>query len=147
MSVPATPVLLGALILRHADGRLPAGRGRYVSDVVADILHFAFGCSPDPHALMSLIDVEAAGSVPGVVAVSTDVDVAGIVRPARAAADSPGHRPCVSPILPGDRRTVDEPVVIVVAGGRYEAGAPAQVVWGPLTLALALGAVREAVAA
>ena len=138
MRVPATPGLLGASVLRREDARLLTGRGRYVSDsVVPDMLHVAFVRSPHAHALITSIDVETARHVPGVVAVITGGDLAGIVRPVRATSDTPSYRPCDTPILPGDRvRMVGEAVAMVVARGRYEAedGVEAERVgWEPLT--------------
>jgi aerobic carbon-monoxide dehydrogenase large subunit len=138
VSVPATPGLLGASVLRREDARLLTGRGRYVSDsVVPDMLHVAFVRSPHAHALITSIDVEPARRVPGVVTVITGPDLARIVSPIRASADTPSYRPCDTPILPGDRvRMVGEPVAMVVARGRYQAEDGVEAVrigWEPLT--------------
>jgi carbon-monoxide dehydrogenase large subunit len=136
-SLAATPGLVGARVLRREDARLLTGCGRYVSDAtVPNLLHVAFVRSPHAHALITSIDVERARRVPGVVAVITGADIAGLVRPLRATSGTPGYRACDTPILPGDRvRMVGEPVVLVVASGRYQAedGVDAvHIAWEPL---------------
>jgi CO/xanthine dehydrogenase Mo-binding subunit len=66
--------------------------------------------------------VTAAREVPGVAAVLTAHDLAGVVKPMRAIARTPAYRPCDTPILARDKvRMVGEPVALVLAADRYRA--------------------------
>jgi carbon-monoxide dehydrogenase large subunit len=114
---------MGARVLRREDARLLRGRGRYVSDVsVPGQLHAAFVRSPRAHAELLDVDVTAAREVPGVAAVLTAHDLAGVVKPMRAIARTPAYRPCDTPILARDKvRMVGEPVALVLAADRYRA--------------------------
>jgi carbon-monoxide dehydrogenase large subunit len=70
---------LGAALRRREDRRLVTGGGRYVSDLSRPgLLHLAVARSPHAHALIRGIDTAAAATAPGVVAVVTAADLAGL---------------------------------------------------------------------
>jgi carbon-monoxide dehydrogenase large subunit len=109
---------IGRPVLRLEDERLLRGRGRYVSDLIAasKALRVKVLRSPHAHARLLAIDTTAACARPGVVAVLTASDLAGIV-----------DLPCdwvppgmdvvpLHPILARNRvRYVGEPVAAVAA--------------------------------
>jgi carbon-monoxide dehydrogenase large subunit len=69
--------VFGARMRRKEDPRFLTGRGQYTDDVqVAGTLHAAFVRSPHPHARVLGIDLEAARSHPGVIAVYTGKELA-----------------------------------------------------------------------
>ncbi len=73
---------IGAPLPRAAAKRLLAGRGQYVDDVkLARMAHAAFLRSPFAHARIVRIDVAAARKAPGVAAVLTGADIAGMIEP------------------------------------------------------------------
>jgi aerobic carbon-monoxide dehydrogenase large subunit len=123
---------------RLEDVRLLTGFGRYVADLkLADVTHAVFVRSPHAHADVLAIDVEAARSAAGVVAVLTAADLA---------ADGVGALPCgvdqkradgtkayqsLRPLLVGVGgriRTVAEPVAMVIAGSARAAQDAAELV-------------------
>ena len=68
--------LFGEPIPRNADPRLLKGEGAYVDDIpLTGALHSAFLRSPFARARIKSIDVSAARSYPGVVAVYTCDDI------------------------------------------------------------------------
>ncbi|MGX9961994.1 xanthine dehydrogenase family protein molybdopterin-binding subunit [Roseomonas sp. F4] len=112
---------LGEPLRRLEDPRLLTGGGRFTADIAADgALQAVFVRSPHAHARILGIDTAAARALPGVVAVFTAAEVAGL-----------GHNPAVSeihdaagrrhvephrPPIPTDRvRHVGEVVAMVVA--------------------------------
>ena len=143
------PRLVGASIKRREDGRLVAGRGRFIDDVVVpDLLHLAIVRSPHAHARVRRIDATAARSVEGVAAVLTLDDLpacAGSVPPLVPAA---GIRAYVHPVLAGGLvRHVGEAVAVVVADTAYRAADAAERVavdWEPLRAAITPDAALEA---
>jgi carbon-monoxide dehydrogenase large subunit len=71
---------IGQSIKRVEDPRLVAGNGTFVGDLAfPDMLHAAFVRSPHAHARLRRIDVAMARNVPGVVAVLTGADMAGVL--------------------------------------------------------------------
>jgi HEPN domain-containing protein len=65
---------------RFEDPKLLAGHGAFVGDVtLPDMLHAAVLRSPYAHARLAAVDVSAARDLPGVVAVLTGADIAGIL--------------------------------------------------------------------
>jgi carbon-monoxide dehydrogenase large subunit len=69
--------VFGARMRRKEDPRFLTGRGQYTDDVqVAGTLHAAFVRSPHPHARVLGIDLDAARSHPGVIAVYTGKELA-----------------------------------------------------------------------
>src|SRR5262245_1681254 len=117
----ARPKIIGARVKRTEDPRLLAGLGSYVDDrQVPGVLHVAFRRSDHPHARIRAIDCTAARAAPGVVAVLTAEDLAGLVKPLVATSRMAGYY--ATPILPLARhkvRYVGEPIVGVVAESRY----------------------------
>ncbi|MCA6106213.1 xanthine dehydrogenase family protein molybdopterin-binding subunit [Bradyrhizobium cenepequi] len=73
---------IGQSVPRPNLDRLLQGRGQYVSDLVLPrMVHVAFVRSPHAHARISAINTEAAKAMPGVVAVVTGRELAGVVTP------------------------------------------------------------------
>src|SRR5207237_5963375 len=73
---------IGTSIQRVEDNRVLTGRGRYVDDVsLPRMLHAAFLRSPHPHARITNVDVSAATSMSGVVAVLTGADMQRLSNP------------------------------------------------------------------
>jgi len=132
--------IFGAALKRKEDGRLVAGRGRYLDDLKAEgLLHAVIVRSPHAHADVTRIDAAPALALDGVVAVLTLAELpelAGSVPPLVA---EPRRRPYRHPVLAGDRvRHVGEAVAVVVASDAYRAadGAAAVVVeYAPLDAA------------
>jgi aerobic carbon-monoxide dehydrogenase large subunit len=80
---------LGQPIKRFEDPRLVTGHGSYVNDIaLPNMLHAAVLRSPYAHAHLRLIEISAARTLPGVVAVLTGADIAGVLQdiPTRAMA-------------------------------------------------------------
>jgi aerobic carbon-monoxide dehydrogenase large subunit len=148
MTSPPAGRLVGASVKRREDGRLVAGRARYLDDlVVPGLLHIAVVRSPHAHARVRSVARETARRADGVVAVLTLPDLpecAGSVPPLVPAVGMPAY---VHPVLAGDVvRHVGEAVAVVVADNAYRAAdAATQVVvdYEPLsavtTVAAALG--------
>jgi carbon-monoxide dehydrogenase large subunit len=114
---------MGARIKRLEDPRLMTGRGRYLDDLrLHGLLHAAFVRSPHAHAVLSSVDVGAALARPGVAAVLTGRDVAGVVAPLTARLDTPGFVPTPWPALADARvRFAGEVVAVVAAADVYQA--------------------------
>ena len=121
-AVPAHP--FGTSPKRVEDGRLLAGRGRFLDDLhVPGVLHMAFARSPHAHARVERVDAAAALAIPGVVAVLTVADLpecAGAAVPPLVPA--PSFRVHEQPALAGPEvRHVGEPVAVIVAEDAYRA--------------------------
>jgi 2-furoyl-CoA dehydrogenase large subunit len=120
---------------RKEDGRLLAGRGRFVDDLgLPGMLHAAMLRSPHAHARIVSVDARAAEAVPGVAAVLTGAQAArrsGPIRPL-----IPTRVPLRDWCLAVDRvRFVGEPVAAVAAVDRATAEDAAErieVVYEPL---------------
>ncbi len=112
--------LIGASVDRVEDPRLLTGRGRFVDDVVAPrMLHAAFLRSVVPHGRLEAIDTAAAAALPGVVAVLTAKDLAGVCA-SISQQGPPGLRTPVFTVLATDHvRFVGDPIAIVIAESRY----------------------------
>jgi len=142
MSAPGTTAkLLGASVKRLEDPRVLLGRTRYVDDVrIEGCLSIAFARSPYAHARIVVIDTAAARRAPGVVAVLTAPDLAGVLPVLRVEHDAAtGRPPCRTvewPVLAsGKARFVGEAVVAVVAESRAlaeDAAALVDIDWDPL---------------
>lgn len=124
---------------RHEDERLLTGRGRFIADLRLPGSAHAFVIrSPHAHATLHAIDVAAARTMPGVLAVLTAAEVAadglgGIPwEIAPPGAGSVEGDPSVAPpqsLLARDRvRYVGEPVVLVVAARLDQARDAAELV-------------------
>jgi aerobic carbon-monoxide dehydrogenase large subunit len=117
--------VLGRRVLRVEDERLLTVGGTYVDDVrVPELTRAAqvtFVRSPIAHALITGIDASAALAEPGVVAVLTAEDAAGL----------PGKQddPMAEPLLAAGRvRFAGEPVAMVITDGRYQGEDAAELV-------------------
>jgi carbon-monoxide dehydrogenase large subunit len=114
--------ILGTRVLRTEDPRFLTSGGVYTEDVVDDRLagacHVFFVRSPVAHARIQAIDVSAARSAPGVVAVYTAADLDGLP----AIEPSPMFNGKMArPVLAADKvRHVGDPVAIVVTEQPYQ---------------------------
>lgn len=116
----------GQPLKRFEDPRLVTGRGSFVDDIqLSDMLYAAVTRSPHAHAWIRAIDTSAARNLPGVVAVLTGQDAAGVVGDVPTRAMSGGWevaemRPSEQPVLArGKANYVGQPVAVVVAQDRY----------------------------
>jgi aerobic carbon-monoxide dehydrogenase large subunit len=133
----------GQPLKRFEDPRLLTGRGSFVDDIqLPDMLYAAALRSPHAHARIRSIDVSAARSLPGVVAVLTGADIAGVLGdvPTRAMVggwEIDELKPVEQPVLArGKVCYVGQPVALAVARERYvarDAVALIEVDYEPLT--------------
>jgi len=101
---------IGEHVLRREDFRFLRGKGNYVDDIQRHGQHYAvFVRSPQAHAQIKSIDISAAASSSGVVAVLTGDDVA---------ADEIGGIPCGWGITSKDGSAMHEPAWPILAQGR-----------------------------
>src|SRR6202521_4383284 len=126
----------GQAVLRVEDAALLGGRGQFTDDVAAPgQTYLAFLRSPYAHARIASIDVSAARSAPGVLAVFTGAEVAlagvktipsatGFQRADGKPVATPPHRALAHEFV----RFVGEPVVAVVADSRNAARDAAETV-------------------
>lgn len=119
---------IGQPMKRFEDPKLVTGHGSFVGDVkLPDMLHAAVLRSPYAHARIRSVDVSAARDLPGVVAILTGADIAGILPdiPTRA---MEGERamdelhPPEHPVLATEKVCyVGQAVALVVARDPYVA--------------------------
>ena len=119
---------VGQSMKRFEDPRLVTGKGTFVGDLtLPDMLHAAVLRSQHAHARLRRVDVAAARAVPGVIAVLTGADIAGVLPgiPTRAmtgeravdALQAPAY-----PLLPHEKVCyVGQPIAVVVAHDPYVA--------------------------
>ncbi len=122
--------VIGRPLLRKEDYRLLTGQGRYLDDVVVPgALHAHFLRSPAAHARIVSIDVAAARTAPGVIAVVTGREVNEWTTSLRMAPPIPGLQPVEMTTLPVDKvRFAGDPVACVVATDRYLAEDAAELI-------------------
>jgi len=122
---PAAGRFVGQAVPRKEDPRLLTGRGRYVDDVrLPGMLHAHFVRSDVARARISRLDVSAARSAPGVVAVLTADDLnaaAGPMMPTLFVGGAMGPGAPLVPLAPGDVRFVGDPIALIIATDRYAA--------------------------
>ncbi|MBW7885388.1 MAG: xanthine dehydrogenase family protein molybdopterin-binding subunit [Caldilineaceae bacterium] len=118
----------GQPIKRNEDPRLLTGQATFTDDVhLPDMLHVAFFRSPFAHARIKSIDVTAAQTMPGVVAVYTAADLGRYWQPGPLLVPPPPVKHIVFnqqtqvPLAKDKVRFVGEPVAVVVAESRYQA--------------------------
>jgi carbon-monoxide dehydrogenase large subunit len=71
---------VGRPLKRFEDPKLVTGHGSFIDDItLPDMLHAAVLRSPYAHARIRSVDVSAAAALPGVVAVLTGADIAGVL--------------------------------------------------------------------
>lgn len=112
---------------RIEDHALLTGAARFMDDLspVAGLRHAAIVRSPHAHATIRGIDAERALALPGVHAVVTGAEIAGIIRPIPSVVRAPiKYYPCAVDKV----RFVGEPVAVVVADSRYVAEDAAELV-------------------
>src|SRR5581483_8536016 len=114
---------IGQKVKRTEDPRLIQGIGHYVDDIrLADTLHVAILRSQYAHAKINSINIDAAKSAPGVVAVYTGSDVEGRVGYVPCAAALPDLKVPKYPVLALDKVIfVGQPIAAVVATDKYKA--------------------------
>ncbi len=125
------PGFFGRSLPRVEDDRLLRGAGRFVDDLhIPDAVEAAFLRSPFAHARITHLDVSAARSMPGVVAVYDSPTVAGRIEPLLNAEElrvppgiadlDPINKLQPAPILAYDEvNHVGQPIAMVVAESRY----------------------------
>src|SRR5262245_13992043 len=141
-----TERLFGKSIKRREDPRFITGRGQYVDDVkLTGMTYAAFVRSPHAHARIMGIDTSPAKAHPGVVAVFTGADMAGVNSlpcgwDLRKDKNIPGvvqdlvmppHMPLTSDVA----RHVGDPVAVVIAdsySAATDAAEKVNVAWEPL---------------
>lgn len=124
--------VVGQRLRRREDPALLTGEARYVADlVVPGALHAALVRSTVAHARITSIDVEAARSMPGVVAVFTGEDLQGEWAgplpcgwPVTADMKAPAHLP----LAVGKVHYVGDGLAVVLARSEYEATDAAEAV-------------------
>src|SRR5687768_5732411 len=119
---------MGQRVLRLEDAKLLTGRALFIDDVeLPGMLEVAFLRSDDAHGILRRIDVTAARSRPGVVAVYTAADLGDYWRPGPLLVPPPPvpglifHERTQVPLVKDKVRHLGEPVVLVVAVSRYVA--------------------------
>lgn len=112
---------IGQALPRKEDRRLLTGSGRYLDDIeVPGALHACFVRSPHAHARIVAIDLDAARTMPGVVAVVTGHELAQWTTRHRMAPPIEGLHPVEMDSLPIERvRFHGDPVACVIAADRY----------------------------
>src|SRR5215475_7881284 len=139
MATVASDRLFGKSIKRREDPRFITGRGQYVDDVkIPGMTYAAFVRSPHAHARIRGIDVAAAKAHPGVVAVFTGQDMAGVNSlpcgwDLRKDKNVPGVvqdliMPPHMPLSSDEARHVGDPVAIVIADSQTAARDGAELV-------------------
>lgn len=121
---PGRDRYIGRALPRPGAKRLLGGRGRYTDDVVLPrMLHAAFLRSPYAHARLGDIEIAEAVAMPGVRAVLTGTDFAGICTPwTGTLSHFKGLRSAPQMPLPTDKVVwAGQPVVMVLAESRAEA--------------------------
>ena len=115
---------IGQPVPRADAQRLLMGRGRFVDDMqLPRMVHAAFLRSPVAHGRIAALDVDAARTMPGVVAVITGDDLVGVVEPyVGVLSHLAGLRSAPQmPMAVGRVRWQGEPVAMVLAQTRAEA--------------------------
>jgi len=123
MSTPAAGRFVGQSVVRVEDERILTGRGRFIDDLrLPGMVHAAFLRSNVAHARIAALDVSQALEMPGVVAIITAADLAGVVHPMQIGPEAVGLARPVFTALATDRvRYIGDPVALVVADSRYTA--------------------------
>ncbi|HSZ43347.1 MAG TPA: xanthine dehydrogenase family protein molybdopterin-binding subunit [Trebonia sp.] len=109
--------MIGEEIRRREDPALLTGRGQYVDDLtLPGMLHAFVVRSPVAHARIVAVDVAAARAVPGVVAVFTAADLAGVKALPGGEGMPPGALNPPYPVLASEKVLwAGQPVALVVA--------------------------------
>ncbi len=117
--------IFGSAIRRREDPRLLTGTGTFTDDIsLPGMVYAAMLRSPHAHARITRIDTTRAKSAPGVVAVFTGADTAGVLKPLPCAWLIPNSNLKVAeyPVIARDVvRYVGDVVAVVVAQSAYQA--------------------------
>ena len=120
-----TTRIFGSGIRRREDPRLITGQATYTDDIKLNgMVHAAILRSPHAHARIRGIDTSAAKSAPGVLAVYTGADTAGVLNPIPCAwvvPDSDVKAVAYPAIATDTVRYTGDAVAVVVAQSRYQA--------------------------
>ncbi len=118
----------GQPIKRNEDPRLLTGQATFTDDVhIAGMLHAAFVRSDYAHARIKRVDVSAALTMPGVVAIYTAADLGDYWQPGPLLVPPPPVKDLVFnprtqvPLAKDKIRHSGEPIAVVVAASRYQA--------------------------
>jgi aerobic carbon-monoxide dehydrogenase large subunit len=127
---PTAAKLVGSSVQRVEDSAFLTGGGRYTDDLKLPLtLSAAFHRSPVPHARIIAMDTNAAQRVPGVTAVLTHVELAGVLKPLKQRMSPPGYKSVAWTALASDKlRFVGDPIAMVLAEDRYIAEDAAELV-------------------
>ncbi len=119
--LPTERKWVGKSIRRVEDPKFLIGRGGYIDDLrLPGVLHAAVVRSPEAHARITRMDVEAARKLPGVVAVVTGAEAAELCNPMPDFGPDPAKH--TWRLLAVDKvRYVGEGVAAIVAESRYVA--------------------------
>src|SRR4029077_5289963 len=133
MSVEPNPPsgrVLGRSVPRLEDRPLLTGRGQFVGDIAFPRqLHMRVVRSPYAHAALRAVDIAAALTAPGVIAVWTGADIADLPSIDFRDPAAEALRPYRQPLLARERlRYVGEPVAVVFATDPYLAEDAAELV-------------------
>ena len=122
--------VIGRPVTRLEDAPLVRGMGKFAGDIsFPRQLHMRVVRSDVAHGLVKAVDVAAARTMPGVVAVWIAADVADIPLIPFRATKLRGLEPYCQPVLARDRvRYVGEPVAVVFADDAYRAEDAAEMV-------------------
>jgi carbon-monoxide dehydrogenase large subunit len=121
--------LVGERVPRKEDPRLLTGHGCYVDDVtVAGLLHAHFLRSEVARGRIAHLDVTAAATAEGVVAVLTGAELNGRVAGDMHGTLSMNDRGPLTPLADTDVRHVGDPVALIVATSRYLAEDAAELI-------------------
>jgi carbon-monoxide dehydrogenase large subunit len=116
--------ILGTRVVRTEDPRFLTRGGIYTTDVedeqLAGACHVHFVRSTVAHARIASIDISAALEAPGVIAVFTGADLAGLPVPPPPMAGMINGAMGQPPLARDVVRFVGEPVAVVVTEGRYQ---------------------------
>ena len=133
---------------RREDPHLVTGRGRYAGDVrLPGLVHLVVVRSPEPHAAIRSVDLDAARALPGVLAAWTAAD---LPMGARAIPDwvPRGLTARPRPVLAADEvNYVGDAFAVVVAETPYQAADAAEAVYADLDPLPAVGTLEAALAA
>ena len=126
----ASPGGVGQARLRVEDRALLIGRGRFTDDIrIEGCLHAAFVRSPEAHGRIARIETAEAAALPGVAAIFTGADLAGLGRTSVNPL-MPEIRPQPpEPLAVGTVTAVGTPVALVVAETAAAATDAAESVW------------------
>jgi len=114
--------LIGASVKRVEDPRFLTGQGHYVDDIkLPGMAYAAFLRSVYAHARIT-VDASEARALPGVYAVFTAADLAGVINPITGDTSMPGTKALPHTALSSDKvRFVGDLIAMVVAESRYVA--------------------------